>query len=153
MKQVNIKIRNRMENGNIIDELGSIFVMIFIVALILVYTAYGRLTQERLAVNNIAKEYLYKMEEQGYLSPDDKINMENDLASEVDGITVAWDAVTQNVNPEQQVTYGDTVTLSFSVTFPNPLFMTFSRDESYVKIPGFSNTLTYPVSVSSTAKW
>lgn len=139
----------RMEPANIIDELGSIFVMIFIIALILLYTAYGKLTQERLAINNIAKEYLYKMEETGYLSDEDMDRMEADMKNI--GVTeIIFDTVNTDT---KQVPYGDSVTLAFNVIFPNPLFETFSRDGSYIRVMGFDPYLSYDVNISSTAKW
>ena len=141
-------IMRRIEPANIIDELGSIFVMIFIIALILVFTSYGKLTQQRLAINNIAKEYLYKMEETGYLSVDDMVKMETDM-KEIGVTELTFGPETDT----QQVTYGDSVTLAFHVVFPNPLFSTFSQEDSYIKILGFDPDLGYDVNISSTAKW
>lgn len=120
-------------------------------ALILAYASYGKITQERLAIDNVSKEYLYKMEEVGYLSDDDRDRLIEDMAAI--GVVVndfSANGVSTNTT---QVTYGDKVTLALNVTFENPLYTTFSRNDSYIRFLGFEENLSYNIVMSSTAKW
>lgn len=147
-------IFGRLEYGNVIDQIGSILVVIFIFALILAYSAYGKLTQERLAVDNVAKEYLYKMEEYGYLRSEDEDAMV--LAMNQVGATVVSFGETtreKESSSDAQVTYGDQVVLDLTLSYPNPLFNVFSRDNSWIKIFGFDEEISYHIRMSATAKW
>lgn len=144
-------VPKRFEEGNIIDQLGSIIMVAFMFALILAYASYGKITQERLAIDNVSKEYLYKMEEVGYLSDDDRDRLIEDMAAI--GVVVndfSANGVSTNTT---QVTYGDKVTLALNVTFENPLYTTFSRNDSYIRFLGFEENLSYNIVMSSTAKW
>lgn len=139
---------NGQEKGNIIDQLGSIIVMAFVFAMILAFAAYGKIVLMKLAVNNTAKEYLYKMEQNGYMSDDDQKEMTAKL--EERGITVQEDGFTGTTS--SQVPYGDQVVLMCKVEFTNPLYSVF-KEGSYIVIPGFPDKLTYDVSLSATSKW
>ncbi len=144
----------RIEEGNIIDCLAAILIVFFIFAMILAYSAYGKITQERLLIDQRAKEYLYRMEEYGYIKEGDPDESHapstNELIQELAdmGVTVTIDDATTT----EQAGYGDKVTLAFNSVFPNPLFVTFGQ-ASMFKILGFNNTISYFVTMSSTAKW
>ncbi len=138
----------RYEKGNIIDELGCILIIAFIFALILVFSSYGKATQLHLEINNIAKEYLYKMEETGYLSEEDEAALKANMIA-----IGATEIVVEATTTTTQVPYGGKVTLAMNVTMTNPLYSTFGKDSSMFHIGGFSETLTYPVCMSSTSKW
>lgn len=150
-------IPKRFEDGNVIDQIGSIIVVAFIFCLILAYSAYGKITQERLSINNVAKEYLYKMEEIGYMSTEDFANFKDDMAAI--GATVNAASVSelgaQGVQTDDtQVTYGDKVTLAFNVEFENPFYSIFTKEGgSLFRIMGFDEKISYDVIMSSTAKW
>lgn len=150
-------VPKRFEDGNVIDQIGSIIVVAFIFCLILAYSAYGKITQERLSINNVAKEYLYKMEEIGYMSTEDFANFKDDMAAI--GATVNAASVSelsaQGVQTDDtQVTYGDKVTLAFNVEFENPFYSIFTKEGgSLFRIMGFDEKISYDVIMSSTAKW
>lgn len=141
-----------LENGNIIDQIGSIIVLAFVFCMILAYSAYGKITQERLSINNTAKEYLYKMEENGYMSSEDIDNFKSDMAKI--GATVTSMEANGESTSCSQVTYGDKVILAFNVEFENPFFSVFTKEGgSLFKIMGFDEKISYDVNMSSTAKW
>lgn len=148
-----------LEKGNVIDQIGSIFVVAFIFAMILAYAAYGKVTQQRLSINNIAKEYLYRMEENGYMSDEDRENFVEDMSYigvTVNGGATSVSALTAKgeVTDGTQVTYGDKVTLAFTAEFENPFFSLFTKaGGSMFRIMGFEEKITYEVVMSSTAKW
>lgn len=147
-------IFKRLEYGNVIDQIGSILVVVFIFALILAYSAYGKLTQERLAVDNVAKEYLYRMEEYGYLRSEDEDAMVAAMES-VGAKVVSFGDTTREKESgsDVQVTYGDQVVLDLTLSYPNPFFNVFSSDNAWIKILGFEKEIQYHVRMSATAKW
>lgn len=141
-----------LEKGNVIDQIGSVIVLAFMFCMILAYSAYGKITQERLLINNTAKEYLYRMEENGYMSPEDIVNFENDMKAI--GATVTSLEANGEETDCDQVTYGDKVTLAFNVEFENPFFSVFTKEGgSLFRIMGFDEKISYDVVMSSTAKW
>ena len=148
---------NKKEQGNVIDYLGSLFVVAFIFVMILAYAAYGKVTQQRLAIDNCAKEYLYRMEEYGFIAKDaaSVVGHSPTIAELVDSYeAIGVEAVVDEANTTvSQVGYGDPVTLTLTATFDNPLFTTFGDEDSMFSILGFDEKLAYNVSISSTAKW
>lgn len=148
----------RKENGNAIDLIASVFVVAFIFALILSYACYGKTVQERLAIDNIAKKYLYRMEENGYMLPAEKDMMVADLGRigatvEENGWTVTTSSGTY-VTDESQVTYGDTVTLACKVKFPNPFYQTFGTAGAFFRMNRYTEEyVSYEIVMSSTSKW
>lgn len=136
------------EKGNIIDQLGSIIVMAFVFAMILAFAAYGKIVQAKLSINNIAKEYLYRMEQNGLMTSEDMAEMTEKLANE--GITVIENGF--NGTTTEQVPYGEEVILICNVEFENPLYSVF-KEGSYIVISGFPEKLQYGVSLPATSKW
>ena len=145
----------RYEEGNVIDEIGSVLVMILVFALILVFAAYGKVTMQHLAVNNVAKEYLYRMEENGCLTSDEVTSLKADMKSTGVTNTEDTDFLSNASDVETQVTYGAKVTLSLKVKIPNPLYTTFGNKDNllYKSVMGFPQTFSYPIVMSSTSKW
>lgn len=158
------------EAGNIIDELGSIIVIAFMFAMVLAYAGIAKLAEMKLGIDNVAKEYLYIMEEEGYLSTDEEESLTNDLVS----LGVDEDSLDFSGTDTSQVAYGDQVTLYFTGTFDNPLYDLLSSDkhsydgEAYelnadgspvdsnrtmFTIAGLSEKITFTINFSSTAKW
>lgn len=144
--------QKQLERGSVISQIGSILIVAFIFALILAYSAYGKITQERLAINNVAKEYLYKMEEMGFLSSEDQVNLDLDMAN-IGATIVSYTTSDGSITDTSQVTYGDRVTLALAISFQNPLYRVFSTDEAMFQIHGFEENLNYELVMSSTAKW
>lgn len=140
------RCKRSLEHGNVIDQLGSIIVMAFVFAMILAYAAYGNVVQKRLSIDNTAKEYLYKMEQEGLLTDADKANMTKDLADA--GVTVE----DFNGTTTKQVAYGDKVELICKVKFENPLYTVFKKD-SLISISGFEETIEHTIKMSATSKW
>jgi len=142
----------KKEDGNIIDELGSIFVMAFIFALILAFAVYGRMVQTRLAIDNIAKEYLYEMEQEGTLAKESQALMTADLAAM--GVEIDTDAGGWGVTDiDNQVPYGDEVVLECHVQFKNPLFQVFSGSTWVSGALSIDENLHYAVNFKATSKW
>lgn len=146
------------------DYIAAIFIMSFAIAMVFLFAGYSKVVQQRLAVDNIAKEYLYKAEENGYLTSEDIDNLTNDLIktgcykSSIDftGTTVS------------QVAYGGKVTVTIKCEYDNPLFTLFTKqisagsdyhvNESTIDKDGKETTGTKPKlkyfhSISSTSKW
>lgn len=152
-------VRHRMghrktEDGNIVDQAGTILVMGFMIAMILVYACYGKMVQQRLAIDNIAKEYLYQMEEQGCLTAEMQTKMTNQLTSMgISGISFAG---TTNLG-NNQATYGSSLTLVCSMEFDNPLYSLMSSEKRGSKtlftIVGLNRKIKYTTKMTGTSKW
>lgn len=144
------------EDGNIIDELGSVFVMALIFALILAFAVYGRLVQTRLAIDNIAKEYLYEMEQEGGLTAAAQAAMVSDLSAM--GVEINTSAPNGGwgdtvVGDDVQVPYGDEVILDCSMRFPNPLFQVFGHPTFVSEALNVEEMLEYSVYFKATSRW
>lgn len=163
----------KMEQGNlIVDQLSSIIVMAFMFAMLLAYVSSSKLVQMRLAIDNIAKEYLYQMEQKGLLTGEMMGFMKDDLAAI--GIyedSIVFDGTSHTGTT--QAAYGDKVTLKCTVTFPNPIYTLLSAETrgngrpyeldengnptnpegTMFTLGGISPTITYTANMSATAKW
>lgn len=162
------QILSKKESGSlVIDELGSLLVMAFVFAMLLAYVAYSKQVQMKLAIDNVAKEYLYQMEQEGYLSNEMMNLMTEDLVL----IGVKRESIsfagTSHMDTNQAA-YGDIITLRCSVTFDNPLYTLLSVEKhsngqeynpqtnasgTFFTIAGLNPTITYNINMPATAKW
>lgn len=141
------------EPGNIIDQLAGVLTMCFMFAALLAYICFGRMVQIRLDIDNIAKKYLYQMEQDGYLTDDNQKEMEKELKA-IPEIKMTENPVTIDTSltttASSPADYGGIVTLDFTVQIHNPLYDHFKK-------PGWfhvdvNETEEYHVNISSTAK-
>lgn len=158
---------NRMENGNIIDNLSAIIVMVFVFAVLYAFISYGKCVMIKLKADNITKEYLYKMEEWGYLRAEDEKALKDALTEA--GFTNI--SINTNVPIGKQVAYGDKVELTITVSVRNPVYEVlgaeprggeFTLDKNgyptnaggtmFTKA-GLSPIITFSITMSSTSKW
>ena len=163
-------IRNRIlkkEDGNAIDWMAGVIVMIMMFVMIMAFAAFGRQVDIRLDVNTTAKKYLYKMEEKGYLDNSEY----NDFLDELEGIfTTAEDvevtSITDNtgrngtpVGASNQVAYGDTVRLMAKIRFRNPIYTYIDKNGRnnkgtlWFSVAGLNQYTEYTIDVSGTSKW
>ena len=152
---------SRQEHGTLFfDEIGSIFIIFLTFSLILAFACYAKLITIKLSVNNITKEYLYQMEQYGYLSADLQDNMREDLNkmnihTEDDCFTGTSHGATN------QARYGEKITLVCDVFFENPLYTYLSSKEHpdehgilfTIDIPESNKYIYYTVEMLSTSKW
>lgn len=168
--------KNKKEPGNIVDQMGSLFVMVFMLVMVLVLIAYSKMVQMRISIDNVVKEYLYQMEEEGCLTEEMQASMKEELRDLGVDYGSAGEAIsfagTSNLGTNQAA-YGDKVTLVCTMTFPNPLYETISaekkgnghtwevddagnlksRDATWFTIAGLEQTITYTAKMSATSKW
>lgn len=143
----------RKEPGNIIDQLAGVLTMCFMFAALLAYICFGRMVQIRLDIDNIAKKYLYQMEQYGYLKDQDKDKLIENLKNipEVSK-TGREPEILPNTNTSTNVAdYGELVTLDFKVYVHNPLHDHFNTP-GWFYVDGINETEEYHVNISSTAK-
>ena len=138
---------SKNEDGNVVDQMGTLIVMIFVFAMVLAYAAYGRTVQIRLRIDNACKEALYSMEQQGYLTDEAADALEVSLTAE--GVAIA----SMGETTTEQVAYGDPVLLECDVTFKNPFFLAFNTSSTWFDLTGFSADSQYSVRMSATSKW
>lgn len=161
MKKTVKNFLKKMDIGNIVDQLGSMLIMMFCFALIFAMSAYGKMVEMKLDINNICKTYLYQMEQDGCLTTTNQASMLNELANI--GVMIDGDTLKDTTNlgdgADNQAAYGDKMKLVCHAKFTNPLYQLLGKetkpqnDNLYFVVPGLSPTLSYTVELSATAKW
>ena len=147
------------EAGNIIDQMGSIFVMVFMFVMVLVFAGYSKMVMMRINIDTVTKGYLYQMEEEGCLTAEMQQYMKEELRDigvnyGVDGDAISF-AGTSNLG-DDQAPYGSRITLQCSMSFPNPMYETIGQEkkgDTWFTIPGLARTLDYTVKMTATSKW
>ena len=155
-----------VENGDFVDNMGVLFVMLFVFALMMSFFCYAKIVQMKLDVDHIAKRYLYQMEQYGYLPTDVEGNTINSLknALELAGCDKDTFALDLSVTPygiDDQVEYGKPVRLRFTIKGKNPFYTYFYGNDDtnpnskkgllfYNWIP---KDFDIVVDVESTSKW
>lgn len=130
-----------------VDNLGAVMVILFVFLMLAAYIQYAQLVEIKLACDNVAKRYLYQMEQTGFLSETDKQNMREDLAlaiglSEAQKNSIRFSGAGTDGT---QVPYGGKVELICDITFDNPVSKKFWAADP--------DTITYRVSMAATSKW
>lgn len=149
----------QMEAGNIVDQLGSLLVMLFMFVMVMVFAAYSKSAMMRISIDNITKEYLYQMEQYGCLTTEMQAAMRQELRDigvdyGTNGETISFEG-TSNLG-DHQATYGDRVTIVCTMTFPNPIYEVVSSEKKgnmLFTVAGIPRTISYTSKMSATSKW
>ncbi len=151
------KLLRQTERGNVVDYIAAIFIMLFLFACTLALINYSKIIQMRLKADNIAKTYLYKMEENGYLK---SISLSGGYSDKEALINAFEEAGFNDVNiltdtTTKQVAYGDEIVLAVSLSMSNPLYDAFggSKERYLFGIKGLDRTFTFQIRMKSTSKW
>lgn len=145
-----LKEQKNEEGSMLIDEMASLLVMVFVFVMVLVYISYTQMIQTKMVIDNKAKEYLYAMEEEGYLTT----TLKNEMKSELEAL--GCNVVSFTGTTVTQVEYGKGIKLYCKVTFPNPLYKNLSSEKhggGIFTMIGLTDTITYEIKMSSTSKW
>ena len=163
-------IRNllhKKEEGNAIDWMAGVIIMIMMFVMIMAFAAYGRQVDIRLDVNTVSKKYLYKLEEFGYLTSEEY----NEYLDELKGIFTNSEDVTVTsitdstgksgtpVGKSNQVAYGDTVKLMAKIKFRNPIYTYMdtrgkkNKGTLWFSVTGLDEYTEYTIDISGTSKW
>lgn len=150
---------HQKEEGNVVDLMAGVLMLVFAFATILVMISYGSLVDKRLSVNTSVKDYLYLAEQQGGLTETDVDSLTTILKEydcTVEKITINngenWIAEGNGA----QIPYGDEVSLQVVVSFKNPVFHFFGTDgqgDGWFKVPGLTPTIRFTKTFSSTSRW
>lgn len=141
---------HKKESGVLaIDEVSCIFVILFTFLMIYVCACYVKMTQMRMEIDSIGRQYLYRMEADGYLTNEDRTLMIEDLVL----IGVKRESINFQGTTINQAPYGSKVTLSCSVAFDNPICAVLSNRNSIFHMTGLQETITHVIEMSATAKW
>lgn len=168
----------RTEEGNVVDLMAGVLMMVCLFALILAMLAYSALVERRLAINNAVRNYLFIAEQQGGLtkhtdgSPDDGKTLidflvKNYGASDVkvyigeheyDAGGPGWiNDHGASGHEMQNIPYGTAFELKVEMQIPNPLYQVLGAsnngDKYWFKVGGLSHTIPYTISLSSTSRW
>lgn len=160
LKNIFALSKNAKEDGNIIDMMAGVFMMVCFFAIILVMASYGSLVDKRLSINNTIKNYLYIAEQQGGLTAEDVQNLEDvlsDYGCTVESITINGSTNWIAKGNGHQVPYGDKIVLEVKLSFANPVYETVgangSNSRGWFGVPGLSETIQYTKTLSSTSRW
>ena len=153
----------KREDGNAIDLMSGVLVMVLLFVIILIMIAYGSLVSKRLDIDNTVKEYLYIAEQYGHLcNGSDGLKSEvcKDFCSELEQKLVnEHGCLSASVLPDttmSQVPYGDKVRVHVVVQFTNPLYEKIGAEEkgqSMFTIAGIQRVIEYSVSYDATSRW
>lgn len=148
------KILYKKEPGSIfMEEISVIFVMVFMFIMMLIYSSYIRAIEMKTVLNTVGREYLYQMEQYGYLSNQMQIMMREDLIA----LGVIPDSIdfqeTSHKEPAK-AEYGEKVTLVCQVTFENPIYTVINVPQLNLPFLTESNrNVDYEIRMSATTKW
>lgn len=161
LKNIFALSENAKEDGNTVDMMAGVFMMVCFFALILVMASYGSLVEKRLSINNTIKNYLYLAEQQGGLTADDVKELEGILSDY--GCTL--ESITINGQKNhwiekgngKQIPYGEKIVLEVKVSFANPVHDVIGTDDSnsqgWFKVAGLDDTIQYTKTLYSTSRW
>lgn len=148
------------ERGNFVDNMGVLFVMAFVFALLLAFISYAKMIQMKLDVDHIAKQYLYIMEQYGYLPSDINGNTEQTIKEALAKAGCDPDSFVLNKSVTQygsfkQVEYGDSVSFCFYVKGKNPLYTYLhgNPEDNWFFQQWINQYVDINVHVTSTSKW
>lgn len=144
----------KKEDGDMVDMMGSVLVLIFVFGMVLAYFSYSKMIQMKMSIDNIAKEYLYQMEESGQFTT----AMQNSMKAELQALGCTVNNFTgTSPTGATQAGYGSVITLKCSVTFPNPLYTNLGTAShtgtfDFVTIATNAN-ITYTIERKSVARY
>lgn len=152
-----LKEKNNKENGFAIDLLSTCLVIIVAFFLVLVMLTFSKVVETKIDADIIGKNYLYRMEQQGYFKGTDKDDMIKSFKAK--GITTSNESVELKINTDttvKQVAYGAPVTLDFTVTFANPMYDYLPERVGAVGIKAkglLAKDFSYTLKYTTTSKW
>lgn len=158
---MNQKNKIKKESGILVADALSCFLLIaFTFLMIYVCACYVRMIQIRLEINEIGRQYLYKIEAKGYLTDDDKNDMIKELTESIyiNGKSIVFvDSIDFSGTSTSKIEYGETVNLVCKLEFANPLytyFLNLKNEGSMfdIDIPS-SQRVTHIIDMSATSKW
>lgn len=155
-----------MEDGNYVDMMAGVFMMVCLFAVILAMLAYSALVEKRLSINNAVRNYLYIAEQQGGLTAGNVADLQKLL-----GENYGCENISVKINGEEkwigssgnvQVAYGSQIKISAEMDFPNPLCQVIGlsdaqmadggSDKHWFRMP-IAPYLHYKNELSSTSRW
>ena len=148
------KITKQEESGNMIDLTACLLVFVFTFAMILLYMAYTKSAQMKMTVDNVAKEYIYRLEETGIIDDTMKANLEKSLKA-VGCTNVTFPDGWSNAY-KRQVPYGDELYFRVEMDLPNPLYEMLGAESGKETIVTFSfipKTIHYTLERRSVSRW
>lgn len=146
----------KKEEANFIDSLGSIYVVMFALGIIILFACYTKIIETVARIDSTCMTYLGVIEQNGYLPTDYEAALKNDLAY-LGVVPSTIDLTGSDVEAKGQVTYGNIVKLQIKLDIKNPIYYIFSdnvNSKSWLKLSGILPNLHYePAPYTSTSKW
>lgn len=133
----------KQKDGMIANVLPLMIVLIVVAALLQIMIGWYSTIDKKTTADTILRTYVLRMEARGYLSTDDKKNLEADL-SEYNISISDWGKTTFS-----QVGVGEIISLDLTLKLKSNLFIVNAWDS----ISPDSSILTMHIKKISTAKW
>lgn len=135
-----------------IDLCACLLVFVFSFGMIIAYLSYTQAAQMKMQIDNVGKEYIYKLEETGLFDS----TMQAGLVTELEGLGCTIVPGSFHTNATTQVAYGKEITYEITITFPNPLYERLGAEKkgaSIVTVAGIKPNITYTIERRSTSRW
>lgn len=150
---------NKKENGIAVDLFSTCIVIIVTFMLVLVMLTFAKVVEIKIDSDIIGKNYLYRMEQQGYfneavdLNDMEKSFIDKGIITNSSG-SIALDRANTTI---KQVAYGSPVSLKFTVNFPNPMYTYLPNNVAgfgNLNLRGaFAKEVSYKLEYTTTSKW
>lgn len=155
MKKFKHYFLHKKTDANVVDQLGTVFMVAFCLGLIVMFACYTKITETVMRIDSCCLTYLNVMEQQGYLPAEYLDQFSTDLQNL--GVTRANLTTTPDYLTGAQASYGSVISLQIEVDIQNPIYYLFSSErnpKSWLKLSGLTPTLHYaPPAYTSTSKW
>lgn len=142
--------KRKLHNSNIMSQVGSLIVMLFVVAILLLYIDYSHIVMTKIDLDNLTKNMLLTAEMYGGLSEEDMDSFYKNLATlgiEKEDII---DADFPTKKDKGQITYGKKIEISYTIKITSPVYERFSGSMFGSKV---SPTLNIPIYGTTVSKW
>ena len=154
-KRAGIKNRRKLHKSNMMSEIGSLLVMMFVVAILLLYIDYSRIITAKIDMDNLNKNMLLIAEMQGGLSEEDM----NDFYENLESMGIPKSCVMEDTNhpfpkiaTEGQVPYGEQIIISYTVNLASPVYERFCNN-SLFRATNASPTIPIHIYGKTVSKW
>ena len=146
------RIMKRKVAGNTMSEIGSLFVMLFVVALLLLYIDYSRIILAKIEIDNLNRQYLLTAEMYGGLTDADRDAYYDNLrALGIEPTTAIVNEHLPLISELGQYVYGDAIEISYTIHFNSPIYARFHGTIFGIGI--MSPTIDIPVYGKTISKW
>lgn len=144
------KSQRKLHNSNIMTEIGSFVVMLFVVAILLLYIDYSHIIMTKIDLDNLTKNMLLTAEMYGGLTDNDMESFYQNLeALDIQRENIV-DADFPTQKDKGQVIYGEKIEIKYTVKMASPVYERFSNS---IFGSNVSPIIEIPIYGTTVSKW